>query len=140
MDLPLCVIKEIVEWIDTRLDQPLRIEDVARYSGYSKRHLQRLFFQHESVSLGEYIRERKMQCAARDLRETMLTIRVIGCRYGYSSQQIFTRIFTRRFSMAPGLYRKYHYLRENVKEGVDIDVRRCQGAAQPSESLDVEST
>lgn len=108
MDLTVCVIKDIVDWIDTRLDRPLRIEDVVRHSGYSKRHLQRLFFQYKLVSLGEFIRERKMQCAARDLRETTMTVALISCRYGYTSQQIFTRIFTRRFNMPPGIYRKRH--------------------------------
>lgn len=106
MELPVRVIKDVVNWIDARLDQPLRIDEVALRSGYSKRHIQRLFYLHLSVSLGEFIRERRVQRAALDLRETTLSVALISQRYGYTSQQTFTRIFTRRFSMPPGTYRK----------------------------------
>lgn len=106
MDLAAQIIKDIVAWIDSRIEKPLSIEDVARHSGYSKRHLQRLFNQHQSVCLGDFIREKKMQNAARDLRETTMTVKLISLRHGYTSQQTFTRIFTRRFSMPPGTYRR----------------------------------
>ena len=43
MTISAQVIDTIVEWIDDNLHQPLRI-DIARHAGYSKWHLQRLFF------------------------------------------------------------------------------------------------
>lgn len=50
MTISAQVIDTIVEWIDDNLNQPLRIDDIARHAGYSKWHLQRLFMQH-GVSL-----------------------------------------------------------------------------------------
>ena len=44
MTISAQVIDTIVEWIDDNLHQPLRIDDIARHAGYSKWHLQRLFF------------------------------------------------------------------------------------------------
>jgi AraC family multidrug resistance transcriptional activator len=70
MTISAQVIDTIVEWIDDNLHQPLRIEEIARHSGYSKWHLQRLFMQYKGESLGRYIRERKLLLAARDLRES----------------------------------------------------------------------
>ena len=96
----------IVEWIDDNLHQPLRIDDIARHAGYSKWHLQRLFLQYKGESLGRYIRERKLLLAARDLRDTDRRVCDICLKYGFDSQQTFTRVFTRTFNLPPGAYRK----------------------------------
>lgn len=47
MTISAQVIDTIVEWIDDNLNQPLRIDDIARHAGYSKWHLQRLFMQYK---------------------------------------------------------------------------------------------
>lgn len=106
MSIPEQVIETLIDWIDDNLDQPLRIDDIARHAGYSKWHLQRLFLQHKGESLGRYIRARKLQMAARDLRETDEKVFEICLRYGFDSQQTFTRIFTKTFHQPPGVWRK----------------------------------
>ena len=97
MTISAQVIDTIVEWIDDNLHQPLRIDDIARHAGYSKWHLQRLFLQYKGESLGRYIRERKL-LAARDLRDTDQRVYDICLKYGFDSQQTFTRVFTRTFN------------------------------------------
>ncbi|WP_423069595.1 helix-turn-helix domain-containing protein [Enterobacter asburiae] len=84
-------------------------EEIARHAGYSKWHLQRLFMQYKGESLGRYIRERKLLLAARDLRESDARVYDICLRYGFDSQQTFTRIFTRTFNQPPGAYRKENH-------------------------------
>ena len=92
MTISAQVIDTIVEWIDDNLHQPLRIDDIARHAGYSKWHLQRLFLQYKGESLGRYIRERKLLLAARDLRDTDQRVYDICLKYGFDSQQTFTRV------------------------------------------------
>ncbi|MTD37065.1 RamA family antibiotic efflux transcriptional regulator [Erwinia sp. CPCC 100877] len=106
MSIPHQVIETLIDWIDDNLHQPLRIDDIARRAGYSKWHLQRLFLHYTGQSLGRYIRERKLKMAARDLRTTDEKVFDISLKYGYESQQTFTRIFTRTFHQPPGAYRK----------------------------------
>ncbi|MFT3296690.1 RamA family antibiotic efflux transcriptional regulator [Klebsiella pneumoniae] len=101
MTISAQVIDTIVEWIDDNLHQPLRIDDIARHAGYSKWHLQRLFLQYKGESLGRYIRERKLLLAARDLRDTDQRVYDICLKYGFDSQQTFTRVFTRTFNQPP---------------------------------------
>ena len=50
---------------------------------------------------GRYIRERKLLLAARDLRDTDQRVYDICLKYGFDSQQTFTRVFT-RFQSAAG--------------------------------------
>lgn len=82
MTISAQVIDTIVEWIDDNLNQPLRIDDIARHAGYSKWHLQRLFMQYKGESLGRYVRERKLKLAARDLRDTDQKVYDICLKYG----------------------------------------------------------
>lgn len=107
MELPAQVIETITGWIDDNLHKPLRIDEIARHAGYSKWHLQRLFQHHTGESLGRYIREKKLRLAAQDLRSTDARVLDISLKYGFESQQSFTRLFTRKFNMSPGSYRRH---------------------------------
>lgn len=71
----------------------------------------RLFLQYKGESLGRYIRERKLLLAARDLRDTDQRVYDICLKYGFDSQQTFTRVFTRTFNQPPGAYRKENHSR-----------------------------
>ena len=105
MTISAQVIDTIVEWIDDNLHQPLRIDDIARHAGYSKWHLQRLFLQYKGEPGALYSRK-KLLLAARDLRDTDQRVYDICLKYGFDSQQTFTRVFTRTFNLPPGAYRK----------------------------------
>ena len=100
------VVQSIVSWIDENVHLPLHIDELARRSGYSKWHFQRIFKQVTGVSVGKYISERKLNLAARDLRETTQRICDISLKYGYDSQQEFTRRFDVVFNLSPGEYRR----------------------------------
>lgn len=106
MKISAKVIETISGWIDNNIHRRLRIEDVARYSGYSKWHFQRIFLYYKGESIGRYIRIRKLQLAAQDLKNTQERIVDISVKYGFDSQQSFNRLFTRSFKMSPGTYRK----------------------------------
>ncbi|MGM3175723.1 helix-turn-helix domain-containing protein [Dickeya lacustris] len=97
---------ELISWIEGNLDSPLMINDVTRKSGYSKWHLQRLFKKETGLSLGTYIRNRRLSKAAVELKLTNQTIQDVALRYCFDSQQSFTRTFKKHFGIAPGHYRK----------------------------------
>ena len=105
------MIDTIVEWIDDNLHQPLRIDDIARHAGYSKWHLQRLFLQYKGESLGRYIRERKTAAGGATCEIPTSGFMISALKYGFDSQQTFTRIFTRTFNQPPGAYRKENHSR-----------------------------
>ena len=110
MNISAQVIDTIVEWIDDNLHQPLRIDDIARHAGYSKWHLQRLFLQYKGKVSGATFASVNC-CWRRDLRDTDQRVYDICLKYGFDSQQTFTRIFTRTFNQPPGAYRKENHSR-----------------------------
>ena len=99
------IIDEITQWIDSNLHKPLKIEDAAARAGYSKWHLQRIFLQVKEVSLGKYIKDKKLRLAAKDLIDTNESIMEILYKYGFDSQQTFTRVFSKTYKLSPLKYR-----------------------------------
>ena len=85
---------------------PLRIDDMRAMPGIRNGICNGCFYRYKGESLGRYIRERKLLLAARDLRDTDQRVYDICLKYGFDSQQTFTRIFTRTFNQPPGAYRK----------------------------------
>lgn len=100
------VISELVAWIETQLSTKLTIDKVASRSGYSKWHLQRTYLKSTGMTLGEYIRRRQLSCAAAELRLTRSGVIDVAMKYGFSSQQTFTRSFREFFGQPPGRYRR----------------------------------
>ncbi|MGM3173066.1 helix-turn-helix domain-containing protein [Dickeya lacustris] len=100
------IIDDLITWINSDLTRPLRVKDVARKAGYSQWHFQRMFYHITRQSLGNYIRERRLAQAAHDLACTNERIIDIAMKYGYDSQQSFSRVFVKTYQITPFSYRK----------------------------------
>ncbi|WP_294904838.1 helix-turn-helix domain-containing protein [Tatumella sp. UBA2305] len=106
MDRKHQLILTLTYWIDDNIHLPLKIEHVAERSGYSRWHLQRMFYQVMKQSLGKYIREKKLMRAAEDLLNSNESVMEISLRYGFESQQSFTRSFTGKYHIPPATFRR----------------------------------
>ncbi|SFO13441.1 AraC family of transcriptional regulator, multidrug resistance transcriptional activator [Candidatus Pantoea varia] len=102
------VINDLKMWIERNLHMKLNINDVAAHSGYSKFYIQRLFRKVTGESIARHIRERKLEHARRDLESSNLSVLEIAHKYGFDTQQLFTRVFKKRFSIPPASYRQCH--------------------------------
>lgn len=106
MDRETTIIHELLQWIDDNIRSPIKVDDVALRSGYSKWHLQRMFYRITNVSMGNYIRDRKLTLAADDLISSNEKVITISVKYGYDSQQSFTRSFAKKYQVPPATYRR----------------------------------
>ena len=98
--------RDLLDWIEKNLTGKLTIDDVSLKAGYSKWHLQRMFREDTGFQLASYIRYRKLNKAAMILKMTHMPAVEISELLGFSTQQTFTRSFTRHFGAAPGRYRE----------------------------------
>ncbi|ATM95635.1 putative right origin-binding protein [Yersinia frederiksenii] len=101
------IINSIMLWIDDNVDKPLKISDIAERAGYSKWHLQRVFHRMTEQTIASYIRNKKLESAAKDLITKNETIADIAYNYGYDSQQSFTRSFKKKYNIPPGCWRRH---------------------------------
>ena len=100
------IIRDLLSWLESHLDQPLSLDNVAAKAGYSKWHLQRMFKDVTGNAIGAYIRARRLSKAAVALRLTSRPILDIALQYRFDSQQTFTRAFKKQFAQTPALYRR----------------------------------
>jgi AraC-like DNA-binding protein len=90
--------------IAERLQDPgLCTDSVARAVGVTPRHLNRAFAT-EGTTVAQYVQGRRLDSARVDLTAASLAhhrIADIACRWGFSSQAHFTRLFRARFGCTP---------------------------------------
>lgn len=101
-----CVVDEILNWIENNLESDLSLEAVAGKAGYSKWHFQRIFKQQTGYTLANYVRARRLSCAAIALRLLPLNLMHLSMKYRFDSQQTFYRAFKQHFGITPSAYRK----------------------------------
>lgn len=98
-------IQDLIAWIEDNLTEELSIDTIAQKSGYSKWHMQRLFKEMTGQTVAAYARKRRLTKSAMALRLTRLSLIDIAVRYGFDTQQNFTRAFRKHFSLTPHAWR-----------------------------------
>ncbi|MHA3671283.1 helix-turn-helix domain-containing protein [Yersinia enterocolitica] len=100
-------VDAILELIDESINRGQRtdIGDLTAISGYSRRHLQRIFKTETGMNLGDYIRRRRLTRAALLARLSFRTLSDISYSLGFDSQQSFNREFKKIFKKTPTEYR-----------------------------------
>lgn len=86
--------------------QPLHLGLIAEEVGRHPAHVARVFRRHYGMSMGAWLRERRLEAAAARLKTTDETIGTIGASLGFADQSHFTRLFRRMFGATPGSYRR----------------------------------
>jgi AraC family transcriptional regulator len=99
------LMTEIIQYIEDNLSEELNVEAVATRSGYSVHHFQRMFATVTGLSMGSYIRRRRLTKAAHRLVDIDVRIIDLAIESGFESQEAFTRAFKSMFGLNPGEYR-----------------------------------
>lgn len=86
-------INDVLYYIEDNFVSGIDIDDISRFSGYSRRHIQSVLKQRINMPVGLYIRKRRVTKAANLLRLTYMDIIDISVRVGFDSQQSFCREF-----------------------------------------------
>jgi AraC family transcriptional regulator len=97
----------VVEYIDRHLDSELDLATLAGVAHFSEFHFHRLFRALTGEALGDYVRRRRLEIAAIQLR-SQLQVPVLGIAIGvgFGSAEAFTRAFRMRFGCSPTEWRK----------------------------------
>ena len=128
---------ETMKYIEETLTGRIDVRKIALLSGYSYPLFSRMFSIMVDYPLSEYIRFRKLSCAAIDLRETDEKIIEIAFKYGYESQDSFSLAFKKFHGHTPKEVRKGSAfqifspirLSLSVEGGKNMDIKIMQKSA-----------
>ena len=103
-------VQTIVDIVDEAIrsgcDEALTIKQVADRIGYSEYHFSRKFREVSGMQFREYLSQRKLALSAKALLNCDDSILSIAVRYGFSSNEAFTRAFRDAFGITPSAYRR----------------------------------
>ena len=95
-----------IDFIERNLDQGLEIGEIAGKAALSPFYYQRIFGALCGMTVGEYIRARRMTLAAQALARGDGKVIDIAVRYGYESPDSFARAFQRFHGLTPSQARE----------------------------------
>ncbi len=94
-------IQNALEYMEKNITEDVKIQDIAKRAYMSEFHFQHLFTALCGISVGEYIRKRKMALAGKELSKGTVKVIDVALKYGYDSPDSFTRAFQRFHDITP---------------------------------------
>lgn len=94
-------LNEAIDYIEMNLDQEIDMEEAAKNAACTTFHFQRMFSYIAGVTLGDYIRKRRMTLAAFEMIQGEQKVIEIATKYGYDSPTAFNRAFQAIHGIAP---------------------------------------
>lgn len=99
-------IQSAINWIDGALENNPGLKEIGAFLGYSQYHTSRAFKSYTGSTLKRYIMLRRLTKAAKDIRDLNIRLIDVAIKYGFQSQEAFTRSFKNAFGINPGAYQK----------------------------------
>jgi len=100
---------ELLSWIDSNIDQALKVEDMAEYMCMSERTFYRKFTAAFDTTPSKHLEEIKLDRAKKLLEENFAINRVANA-VGFRSESAFRSCFEKRFKISPSMHRQLHRL------------------------------
>ncbi len=99
------IVKKTSEYIMTHLNEKLSLSDLADFVSCSATYLARQFRKEQGMSVGEFIRSKKIDEAKYLLANTQESLAEISLKLGFEDMGYFTRVFRKTTGNPPSVYR-----------------------------------
>lgn len=100
------LIDEIDDCIRNKNDEALTLSFLAKKLGYSEFYVSRKFKEISGMSLRDYMGQRALAFALKEVRDTTRGLLEIAYDYGFSSHEAFSRAFKESYGVSPSVYRR----------------------------------
>lgn len=99
-------LKKVKELLRENFSEPPSLDELAKAVGVHPTHLARVFRQFERATVGDYIREARVNYALQRMLESNEPLVEIALTAGFADQTHFTRSFKRVTGMTPTEFRR----------------------------------
>lgn len=94
-------LQKALDYIEDNLEEDINYEKIAKELGISSFYFHRIFSSIIWISPAEYIRNRRLTCAADELSIYKANILDVAIKYQFNSNESFTRAFTKFHNVTP---------------------------------------
>ncbi|MBO5411225.1 MAG: helix-turn-helix transcriptional regulator, partial [Clostridia bacterium] len=94
-------IQRAINYIEDNLTETIDYEEVAKQCYSSSYHFQRVFSILCGYTVGEYIRNRRLTLAGKELATTNAKVIDVALKYGYESPDSFAKAFQKFHGILP---------------------------------------
>lgn len=115
-------INKAIEYMEEHLTEDIHCEDVSGYVQISSFHFQRMFNLLTGMTVGEYIRKRRLSLAGEELTRQNTKVIDVAFKYAYNSSESFTKAFARFHGITPNKVKKGSELKSFNKLVVKISM------------------
>lgn len=136
-------IQRCIDYIEENLDHDLDVDAAIHQAHMSKFHFYRLFKAVVGITIHDYIKRRKLSEAAEHLYRTDDDVLITAVRYGFGSQEVFSRNFKKIFGYPPAQFRKINpanwKLLKTTKinvEALRLDIKAYKGKVVITEQVE----
>lgn len=99
-------LQKAINYMEECILEDISMESIAKQANTSEFHFQRTFAILTDVSVGEYLRRRRLSLAAQELSNTDHKIIDLAYKYGYDTPEAFSKAFRRQHGITPSEARK----------------------------------
>ncbi|MCG7408235.1 AraC family transcriptional regulator [Paenibacillus sp. ACRRX] len=99
-------MEAVLELIESRMEDKLDMDEIARTAQTSSFHFQRMFHIVTGYTIAEYMRKRKLTLAAQELASSSAKVVDVSFKYGYDSPESFTKAFRKAHGITPSAARQ----------------------------------
>ena len=94
------------ELIHARFAERLTLDEIAMHAGVHPVHLATVFRQRFHCTIGDYIRDRRIEYASRELTTARTPLALVALDAGFANQGHFSTTFKRVTGFTPAVYRR----------------------------------
>lgn len=98
-------VEAMIDWVETHIEEDPELAKMAKHVGYSEFYCSAKFHEYVGVPFKEYVFRRKLALAAETLTHSNERIIEIAMRYGFSSNEAFSRAFKKIYGCSPNQFR-----------------------------------
>src|SRR5262249_19219721 len=102
-------LKDIEQLLHNQFSDQLTLADMARSAGVHPTHLARTFRQYYQCTIGEYIRNLRVEYSCQKLAATEIPLIDIALEAGFYDQSHFSRCFKQIMGLTPTEFRNSHH-------------------------------
>jgi AraC-like DNA-binding protein len=106
MPLPKWRFSRVTEYIDRHIEQPIRLQDLAKAAGLSRMHFAAQFREYTGISPCRFVMMQRIRHAQVLLRDPRRTLADVAFSIGFRTQAHFTTVFHRYVGHTPNCWRK----------------------------------